>query len=254
MMSLTLPKIFLIFIRISSFIIISPGFSFKGMPNLAKIALSLGLSIPVYIITPAMNVEFPIFYFILLGIKELVVGMAIGYISQLFFSAVEMAGSFADFQVGFSMASVFDPAIGVQASYFGRVYYWLSMCIFFFTDMHHQVLKALVQSFVYFPIERLSVGTFGVEGILKLFSMVFEIALNLAAPIMIAALLTEIVLGVLSRTVPQINVLILSMPLKILVSLGLMLVLLPKLANNLEGILPLIVKYMNEFVQALAAG
>ena len=80
----------------------------------------------------------------------------------------------------------------------------------------------------------------------------FEIALNLSAPLDIVALLTEVVLGVLSRTVPQINVLMLSMPLKILVSMSLMLVLLPNLMDSMTEMLPLMVKYMTEFIQSLS--
>ena len=90
------------------------------------------------------------------------------------------------------------------------------------------------------------------KGIVTLFSMMFEIALNLSAPIVIVALLTEVVLGVLSRTVPQINVLMLSMPLKILVSMSLMLVLLPNLMDSMTEMLPLMVKYMTEFIQSLS--
>lgn len=84
--------------------------------------------------------------------------------------------------------------------------------------------------------------------------MVFTAAFNLAAPLMIVALLTEILLGVLSRTVPQINVLILSMPLKVLVITIFMLAFLPVLMDNLSSFLPLMIKYTNEFIQSLSLG
>lgn len=251
-MLITLQKLILIFMRIGAFIFISKGFSFKGVPTVVKIAISLGLSLPVYAVIPAMESELGLVQLALFALKESLVGLALGYITNLFFYAVEIAGNFADFQVGFSMSAVFDPALGFQASYFGKIYYWMALSIFFFTDMHHHVLRALVSGFAVFPIEAFSVGDFGVKGIVTLFSMMFEIALNLSAPIVIVALLTEVVLGVLSRTVPQINVLMLSMPLKILVSMSLMLVLLPNLMDSMTEMLPLMVKYMTEFIQSLS--
>jgi len=251
-MLITLQKVILVFMRISAFVFISKGFSFRGVPTVVKIAISLALTLPVYVMLPAMDSEMGLMQLGLFALKESLIGLALGYITNLFFFAVEIAGGVADFQVGFSMSSVFDPSIGVQASYFGKVYYWMAMSIFFFTDMHHHVLRALVSGFSVFPIEEFSVGEFGVKGIVTLFTMMFENALNLSAPIVIAALLTEVVLGVLSRTVPQINVLMLSMPFKILVSMALMLILLPHLMNSIADMLPLMVKYMTEFVQSLS--
>ena len=86
---------------------------------------------------------------------------------------------------------------------------------------------------------------------MKLLGIIFEIAFNIAVPMMIVALLTEVILGLISRSVPQINVLILGMPLKIVASFVMILVLLPTLVKNIQTTLPLMVKYMNEFMQSL---
>lgn len=242
----------LIMMRITSFIVISPGFSFRGMPQLTKVILSAGISLAIYGLVPAQTDVLNAGVFLLLLLKEMLVGAAIGFITQLFFTGVEMAGSFVDFQVGFSMGSVYDPMMGVQSSYYGKVYYWISMCVFFFTNVHHQVIRVLVQSFEYVPLTQMSFSHFGTEGMLKLFGYVFEIALNLAFPLIIVALLSEVVLALLSRTVPQINVLILGMPLKILVSLVLFFFFLPNLIESIGGIMPEMVKYINEFLRSLS--
>src|SRR5699024_5799395 len=154
--------------------------------------------------------------YILTILKEVLVGLAIGYITQLFFSGIEMAGSFADFQVGFSMSMAYDPALGVNISYYGKVYYWIAMAVFFLADIHHQVIRTLVHSFEYIPVTQLTFSHIGVEGIVRTFSYIFEIALNLAFPLIIVALLAEIILALLSRTVPQIYVLIFVMTIKIM--------------------------------------
>src|SRR5690625_7591974 len=109
----------LILIRIASFIWISPGFSFKGMPQMAKLVLSFGLSLAVFGVMPIPFETLSFGMYVLILLKEVLVGVAIGYITQLFFSGIEMAGSFVDFQVGFSMSMAYDPVLGVNTSYYG---------------------------------------------------------------------------------------------------------------------------------------
>ena len=149
------------------------------------------------------------------------------------------------------MGAVYDPSMAINASYYGKIYYWLSMCVFYLTNLHHIVIKSLVKSFESVPISSTDLGDLGVEGMMKLLGIIFELAFNIAVPMMIVALLTEVILGLISRSVPQINVLILGMPLKIAASFVMMLVLLPTLVKNIQTTLPLMVKYMNEFMQSL---
>jgi flagellar biosynthetic protein FliR len=241
----------LILMRISAFFIISPGFSMKGLPNIVKVGLSAGLTIAAYPVTAELTTEVSIQVFLVLVMKEVLLGLAIGFITKLLFSAIEMAGNFIDFQVGFQMGAVFDPALGVNSSYYGKIYYWLSICIFFITDLHHLVLKTVIKTFQSIPIESTNLGNFGVEGMVKLYLIIFESAINLAAPLMIVALFTEVILGLISRTVPQINVLILGMPLKIITSFIFILLLLPSISSNIQEILPMMIKYINEFIQSL---
>lgn len=250
-MNIQLQIIILIFIRVTSFIVVSPGFSIKGLPSIAKIALSMGITLAAYSAVPVMEQEAGTVLFALLVIKEVLLGIALGFITKLFFTAVEIAGNFVDFQVGFSMGAVYDPSMGINASYYGKIYYWLSMCVFYLTNLHHIVIKSLVKSFESVPISSTDLGDLGVEGMMKLLGIIFELAFNIAVPMMIVALLTEVILGLISRSVPQINVLILGMPLKIAASFVMMLVLLPTLVKNIQTTLPLMVKYMNEFMQSL---
>ncbi|MER2176023.1 MAG: flagellar biosynthetic protein FliR, partial [Carnobacterium sp.] len=237
-MTIQLQTIILIFIRVTSFIVVSPGFSIKGLPSVAKIALSMGITLAAYSAVPVMEQEAGTFMFAILILKEVLLGIAIGFITKLFFSAVEIAGNFVDFQVGFSMGAVYDPSMGINVSYYGKIYYWLSMCVFYLTNLHHVVIKSLIQSFQTMPISSTNIGDFGVEGMMKLLGIIFELAFNLSAPMVIVALLTEVILGLISRSVPQINVLILGMPLKIVASFVIMLILLPTLIENIHEILP----------------
>lgn len=250
-MVIQLQKLILILIRITAFIVVCPGFSFRGLPNILKIAIATSVSVMIYMITPEMDVTYDLLYFITFIIKETLFGLALGYVTNLIFSTMEIAGMLIDFQVGFSMASVFDPSMGTQASNYGRVYYWLSICIFFLLDMHHKVIEALIKSFEYVPITMVNFSGFSIEGIVNLFSNVFELALNLAAPIIVVMLVTDIVLGIISKTVPQIDVLMLGMPLKAMVSFVITMATLSWIINSIGNIIQLIPENLNNFMRLL---
>lgn len=236
-MEIQLQKLILIFIRITAFIVICPGFSFKGLPNIIKIALSFGLSMIIYAISPELELNTQLFHLGILTIKEVLFGLALGYVTNLIFSTVEMAGQLIDFQVGFSMAAVFDPSMGSTVANYGRVYYWLSIALFFILNMHHHIINTLIQSFEYVPITTVDFGGLGVHAIIRLFALTFELAINLAAPVLIVVLVTDVVLGIISRTVPQINVLMLGMPLKSMISFIFSLITLSWLTNSMGKIM-----------------
>lgn len=248
-MIIQLQKIFLIFLRITSFIVVTPAFSFKGLPNIYKVGLSSVLSFFAYMIVPEMAIESEMFSFFLLAIKETAFGLAIGFVTKLIFSAIETAGHLIDFQVGFSMGSVYDPSLGVQASNYGILYYWMAICALFLLDLHHLLIAAIIKSFQLVPLSTINIDGLSVDAVLSIFSKVFELGLNLAAPMIIVVLITDVVLAVISRTVPQINVLILGMPLKAMVSFVAAMVSISWILSSMGNILKLIPQYLEGFVR-----
>ena len=247
-MTFQLQKLIMIFIRITAFIVICPGFSFKGLPNTFKIGFAISLTLIINSIIPEIDVIDNMFLFLLLNIKETILGLALGFVTNLIFSAAEIAGNLVDFQVGFSMASVYDPSVGTTAANYGKMYYWISISVFFMLDMHHKVITALVKSFDYIPLNTVSFNNYNAKAIVSLFSKVFELALNLAIPIIIVVLVTDIILGIISKTVPQINVLMLGMPVKAMVSFIITLLTLSWLINSMGNIMQLIPENIEGFM------
>ncbi len=126
-----LHRFILIFIRITAFIVATPGYSYRGVPNITKITVSAGIALFVYLTIPDV-VEFQgLLPYGLLVVRETILGLALGFISQMVFSAIEMAGKLIDFQVGFSIGAVYDPTMGASASNYGRTYYWIGIAVFF---------------------------------------------------------------------------------------------------------------------------
>lgn len=240
-----------IFIRITAFMVISPVFSQKGIPNITKMILAAALMIVTISSVSNFDPIDNLFLFAFVVWKEVLFGLAMGFLSQLVFTGVEIAGQMIDFQVGFSMAQAFDPTFGMMTSQYGKLYYWLTLMMVFLTNLHHYLIKGVINSFQLVPIGAVNMEGTTVEGVIKLFSLTFEMAINLAAPLVVSAVIVDLLLGMLSRTIPQINVLMMGMPMKTTISFIMFLLILPSTLEYLVKILPKSIQYMNEFIRAI---
>ncbi|MBC7087488.1 MAG: flagellar biosynthetic protein FliR [Tissierellales bacterium] len=250
-MVIDLQKAILILIRITSFIVVSPAFSLKGLPNTVKVALSAALSVFTYsTITQFMPAD-NMFVFFTYSVKEVLIGLAMGYVTNLVFTACEMAGQLIDFQAGFTMATVYDPITGNNVSNYGKAYYWIAIAALFLLDMHHFMINGIVQSFNMIPLGTYIFDGLEIRAIIKIFGAVFETALNFAAPMIIVLLVSDAVLGIISRTVPQINVFMLGMPLKSLLSFVVFLVSISFVLGRSGEIINQIPSYFNGFMNMI---
>lgn len=220
---------FMVFIRISSLILSVQAFFPSDTPALLKIGLSMVVSM---IISPLLDSSAVISINSLMGLiplvfKEIIVGLSMGFIINLVFSIAQMAGQMMDFSIGFSMMTLFDPIASENLSVMGRVLYWLSLMVFMLVDGHLIVVKALIDSF---KVVALGGFTFLPQHSTYMIHIIFEffvIGFKIAIPIILILLITEIVLGLVSRIMPQLNAMILGMPIKLLVGLSAFGVLIP---------------------------
>ena len=214
--------IFLIFLRITTFFLVANGFFPNGTPAIMKGVIGMILSFGVItsmdydtIISGITSNYMVIFYMIC----EVGIGAAFGYVVNLIFEVFRMAGSYMDMQSGFSMMNVVDPVSNASNTLLANLTYTVSMLIFFIVNGHHELIKCLVQSFNLLPIGNgISFGN-SFETFLNTFIEFFEIGVRAALPLLIILLIVELCLALISRTVPQINVMILGAPVKIVVGL-----------------------------------
>ncbi|AUJ33041.1 MAG: flagellar biosynthetic protein FliR [Liquorilactobacillus nagelii] len=241
----------LLLCRIMSFLAAAPIFSQKAFPNLAKIIIGFSLIIAAYPIVAKYQGTSNELIFILLAAKEILVGLAMGYLSQLVFNAVMVAGQMIDFQVGFSIAQAYDATFQMMSSQFGRVYYWLATAVFFMMDFYQQLIIGVVRSFKIISLTGGSADGATIQGVVRLFCQAMVMSLELAAPMVVAMLVVNLLLGVISRSIPQINVLMLSLPLQTVLSFLLMLLILPNLISFFQQNLPNSINNMMDFVRSL---
>ena len=209
----------LIFVRVSAFFVTIPLFSYRTVPAQLKIVLAFVLSWMMYytfsIEAFTINGDY-----LLLVLKEVIVGLVLGLVVYIVFSAVQIAGGFIDFQMGFAMANIVDPQTGAQSPLMGQFFNFLLLLVFLTINGHHLVLDGIFYSYQFMPIDQFF-PKFGdaesVEYIMKLFVAVFAIAFQMSAPIIATLFLVTLALGITGKTVPQLNIFVVGFPIKIAV-------------------------------------
>ncbi|MDE3838532.1 flagellar type III secretion system protein FliR [Bacillus methanolicus] len=214
------PMFLLIFVRVTSFFLMMPFFSYRTIPARIKIGLGFFLAWIMFftIDAPAFEINGE---FLLLIIKEALVGLLIGFVAYMIMSAIQIAGGFIDFQMGVAIANVIDPQTGAQSPLMGQYLYSVALLFLLTANGHHLLIDGIFYSYKFIPIDQAWIP-FGNENflnyILKSFSSVFVIAFQMSVPVVGCLLLVDVALGIVARTVPQLNVFIVGLPLKIGVS------------------------------------
>lgn len=216
--SLTQFQAFIIILtRVASVLFLMPILGTRYVPNLVKIGLALVISL---ILLPLVKVEVSAALFEPVGfgwylIAELMIGLILGLTIKLIFAGIQLAGEFMGYQMGLSMASLFDPQFGVSNTVTSEFIYMVALLFFLALNGHHWFFKALAESFREVGPGGLQVQAGLYEYLLQLSGKMFVIAIKLMAPIMAIVLFVHMALGLTAKMVPQINLLLASFPLTI---------------------------------------
>ena len=219
----------LIFVRMTGLFVVAPIFGRRNIPTYFKIGFSFFMAL---IIVNTMTLQAPaynesIFTYTALIAKEFIVGLTIGFIAYMVFTAIYVAGEIIDMQIGFGVVNVIDPVSNIQVPISSNLYFIISMLVFLAVNGHHVLIKALYDSFNTVPLGSAVFDVGLIDLILSSFGSIFLIGFKIAAPVVAAILITDVALGTISRMVPQLNVFVIGMPLKIFVGLVVMLVTIP---------------------------
>lgn len=225
----------LIFVRIVTIISLLPIFGADSLPVQLKVGFSFLLSIILFnmIIVSVPPIQaFSWGTMVFMVIKEVLVGLTIGFASTTLFSAVQFAGRMIDTEMGFVMVESFDPLTNESVTVMGQFQIVLFTLLFLLFNGHYFFILAIQKSFELIPLTgaNFASGPLVIQ-VSKMISNIFVLSIKFSAPIFITLFLTTISLGVVARTVPQMNVYFVGMPLKIMIGLGVTFITLPLLAN-----------------------
>jgi flagellar biosynthesis protein FliR len=210
-----------VFFRVGALILFVPILGSRQIPMSMKIGFILFISIVVFPMVkdrplpePRGIIELSVFL-----IADVTIGLGIAYIARLIFAAVQVAGTVVDFQMGFGVVNVIDPQTDTQVSVTAQFHNILAVLMFLAIDAHHFIIQAIVESFFIINPAEVNFANITPEYMLHLFSGTFTTAVKIAAPIMAILFFLSVGLGLVARTVPQMNVFIVGFPLQIGVGL-----------------------------------
>ncbi len=207
--------------RVLAFLAVLPIYSHRSIPNTMKIGLSLFLAWTMVFTLESPVIAFDSMYYFLL-IKEVLVGLFVGLIATILLYAIQVAGGFIDYSMGFMIANVVDPQTGAQTPLTGSYLYTFALLFLLLVNGHHLLLDGIFYSYQFVPMDQVFLP-FGQENIIQFvtttFNAMFIIAFQMAFPIVGSLFLVDVGLGMVSRAVPQMNVFVVGMPLKIIVGL-----------------------------------
>lgn len=252
---------FIIFMRIQGFIIIAPLFGRRNVPAIIKIGFSLLLSIVLYntVDKSVFGGRIPeeegyMYQYIFRLAEESITGLMLGFVSYAMFTAIYVAGQIIDMEIGFGVVNVIDPLSNIQVPITANFYFIIAMVAFLAFRGHHILIKSLFESYDSIPPGSAFFRDSMIGDITKLFGNIFIIGFKIAAPVTAAVLISDVALGIISRTIPQFNVFIVGMPLKIALGIGIMLVSIPVFIELLTDLFSEISDEMLIFIKGMIKG
>jgi flagellar biosynthetic protein FliR len=235
--AVTLAALLLGTARATGFVLLAPPFNSRTIPGPAKGAFALSLSVLLSTqIAPTLP-EPTAGFLAVAAVTEAVIGAGLGFVVQVLFNAVQMAGDLIDLSGGFSLQPAYDPLSMTQHSSVGRLQYLLATTLLFTSGGHLMIVKGFATSYVGLPVGG-DVPTDQLAAVLvKAFSMMFLAALQIAGPMVAVLLLADVALALLSRAAPALNVFATGPPLKILLTLAMLGLTFPLLPPALDALL-----------------
>lgn len=222
-----------IFFRIAAFFVVVNVIFPNGTPQIFKISFSIFLSIIIGMnIDSSISVE-NLFQLIRIGLLETINGLVLGYIVNICFYSLRLAGKLIDNQLGLSMASIYDPNVHSQSTIMENLMYFLGIVVFFGLNIHYILISSIEKSFKIIPVGQFILKN-NLGYILKVFLSYFILGIKMAIPIIIVLIITDLITGIISRSISGLNIMIIGMPLKMLVGLVFFLSMLPFIINGMN--------------------
>ena len=246
----------LILLRVSALIISSPIFGRRTLPNTFKIAFCIMLSYFVMLAFPAgARIQYrTLLEFVLMCVKELLFGLVLGYVTTLFFSIPQTAGYVIDMQLGFGMVNIFDVQNNISVPVTGNFLYVITMLSFFAVNGHQQLVYILTNTFSSIPPGQVQLNASLGYSAVEVFAESFVMAAKVAMPLIAAGIMGEVIMGIIVRTTPQMNMFVVGIPLKIILGLMALILLMPVYVQYTDTIFVKMAESIHYMLGGLAAG
>ena len=227
----------LLFIRISSFLSFLPFFNYVNIPMSAKAAFSIWLSVLFFPIVPKVTFEINLLNLALAIFNEVTFAFFVGMALQLVFDILKYAAEQISFVMGFTMANVIDPNFGTQSTILSQFFIWIAILIFLTLGGDHLEINFMAKTFNELPFGAFFEYKNVYEYFIVYMSKYFMLGIGLAFPILAISLMSDIIFGMIMKTMPQFNLLVVGFPIKITIAFIVLIVILSSMMVMFSNIL-----------------
>ncbi|MBP1550200.1 MAG: flagellar biosynthetic protein FliR [Oscillospiraceae bacterium] len=245
----------LVFARILSIFAFTPLLSRRNVPVMVRVILSIFITMIVIMVVQPDPIDSgtQAGIYLMMLLREVFIGLTLGFITNMFFNTVQVAGEIMDMQSGLGMAKVFDPETNAQISIMGSIISFMMYLYFFATNAHMSYIHLFVISFDALPI--------GAEGfnpdlgynIVSYMSVLFATVIKLAMPIIASAFVLEFCIGMLMKSVPQIQIMIVNIQLKVAVGFMMLFLIAVPISDFIDKYLKMWLDTLGEFMTTMPA-
>lgn len=227
----------MILVRVATFVYIAPFFGMNNTPNRVKIGFSALLAIVLFqTIQPKEVLEYSgVIGFAIIVLKEGITGLLIGYAANICNSIIVFSGKVIDMEIGLAMANMYDPTTKAQSGLTGTMYNYFIMMLLIVTNMHHYILRALVDTYQIIPVNGAVFDWEHLMGSMVMYMTdMMAIGFRIALPIFACSMILSCILGIMAKVASQMNMFAVGMQIKILLGLGIMfltVVLIPNISD-----------------------
>lgn len=245
----------LILLRMSGFVFTAAILNSQTISVPLKILLSLVLTMTVFntvanntVLVQLNELQDSL---ITLALKEAFVGISLGFATRVFFFAIGMAGELISVSMGLGQAQIFNPMMGNMGNVMEQFFVALATLLYMGLNGHHYMIQGLTSSFETVTLATTSIKALGYFEVAKYAQEFFVFGIKIAAPVMISMLVVQVGVGILSRAVPQINVLMTAAPVTILLGMAILFISLPLMLLQLNGLLEISTGELFKFIKML---
>ena len=225
----------LLFFRFAALFIATPIFSHNSIPMNVKASMAFFFTVVFYASMPPLNIPITIPTVIIAILSEFLLGMVVGIALQLAYNVITFAGGQISFMMGFSMASAIDPQSGVSMPIISQFLSLLGLMMLFALDLHHWMLLLIDHSLKTVPLGGFVVTNDFFYYLIHATSNMFLVGFIIAFPIIALSWLADVIFGMLMKTMPQFNLLVIGFPIKIMVAFAVIIATLTAMMLILKG-------------------
>jgi flagellar biosynthetic protein FliR len=221
----------LVFLRISSMLLVFPIFSAPQIPSLVRLGFGLLFSFIIFHLVPVVHLSGNLYELAIAVASQVVLGVIVGFVASLVFTGVQFAGELIDLQMGFAIANVLNPQTQQNITIIGEFQLAIATLVFLATDSHHFLIQGIAGSFTLVPLPFINLDQGIADNVTIFFTQSFLIVFRIAAPIVTALFLVNVTLAFMARVAPQMNVFVVGLPIQVGVGLIMMAISIPLMAT-----------------------